>query len=373
MTAPVNPMRICCIAPKAYPLFNPSVSTVFGGAELDLYLLATELARDSDFAVSFITADYGQPPEEWRQGVRILKSLTFRESSARGAWKLWQAMKRADADLYLQEAVSAGTLLTAWFCQRHHRAFVYRTASQRECNGDYRRDHPLLGRGFRWALRKAAAVVVQNETDRTNLERTTGIASRVIRNGQPMPPLPSESREYVLWMGRSDPVKRPELFLRLAESFPAERFVMVCSRATGDNQYEALAQRAAGLSNLEFCRGVPYSDSARYFSRAKCLVNTSDSEGFPNAFVQAGMSGTPILSLGVDPDGILGIDRCGVCGGGDWTRFVEGFQRLLDPDQRKQYGARARSYVEHHHDLSVIVPKYKAMFRELRASVPCNF
>ena len=58
--------------PKAYPLFNPQIKTVFGGAEVDLYLLATELAKDNDFAVSFITADYGQPPIETIAGVKII-------------------------------------------------------------------------------------------------------------------------------------------------------------------------------------------------------------------------------------------------------------------------------------------------------------
>lgn len=35
--------KVCFIAPKAYPLFNPDVKKVFGGAEVDLYFLATVL------------------------------------------------------------------------------------------------------------------------------------------------------------------------------------------------------------------------------------------------------------------------------------------------------------------------------------------
>ncbi len=54
-----SPIRVCFISPKAYPLFNPNVEAVFGGAEVDLYYLATELAKDDSFTVSFITADYG--------------------------------------------------------------------------------------------------------------------------------------------------------------------------------------------------------------------------------------------------------------------------------------------------------------------------
>ena len=37
-------------SPKAYPLFNRQVEAYFGGAEVDLYFLATELAKE--FSVS---------------------------------------------------------------------------------------------------------------------------------------------------------------------------------------------------------------------------------------------------------------------------------------------------------------------------------
>jgi hypothetical protein len=42
-----QPIRICFIILRAYPIFNPDVKDVIGGAEVDLYLLATELAKVS--------------------------------------------------------------------------------------------------------------------------------------------------------------------------------------------------------------------------------------------------------------------------------------------------------------------------------------
>ena len=39
-------IRVCFISLRAYPIFNPSVEKLFGGAEVDLYLLATELAKE---------------------------------------------------------------------------------------------------------------------------------------------------------------------------------------------------------------------------------------------------------------------------------------------------------------------------------------
>ena len=54
MTPYTKPVKICFVVLKAYPLFNPDVKSNFGGAEVDSYLLATELAKDKNFEVSFI-------------------------------------------------------------------------------------------------------------------------------------------------------------------------------------------------------------------------------------------------------------------------------------------------------------------------------
>ena len=53
-------VKVCFVSPKAYPLFDDKAQGVFGGAEVDLYMLGTELAADDAFEVSFIVADYAQ-------------------------------------------------------------------------------------------------------------------------------------------------------------------------------------------------------------------------------------------------------------------------------------------------------------------------
>ncbi len=139
---------VCFIAPKAYPLFEPENQGVFGGAEVDIFLLATELAKDKNYAVSCIVADYGQPDEEERQGVRLIRSVNFGCNPITGAVQVWKALRRANADIYFHEAASMGTVLAGAFCKLNRKRFVYRTASQRECDGRYLGDKPLVSRLF---------------------------------------------------------------------------------------------------------------------------------------------------------------------------------------------------------------------------------
>jgi len=352
--------------PKAYPLFNSEVEGVFGGSEVDLYYLAVELARDEEFEVSFVVADYGQADIETRENVELIKSVDFNRNSLLGAFKVWKALKRADAQIYMIKTASAGTPLVARFCKINSRRFVYRTAHRYECDGTYLRRHRFLGKAFVWSLRQSSAVFAQNGDDAKILAETTGVKSKVIPNGHRLPGLDAaRGGESILWVGRSVDFKKPELFIKLAKLFPKEEFVMICQEATGDSGYDQLRRAAGEVGNLEFLPRVGFHEVGGYFQRAKVLVNTSDSEGFPNTFIQACGCGAAILSLNVNPDDFLGRYNCGRCVGGGLGSDGENARR----DGPGWFGGRTwadgRRYAEENHDITKIVEQYKEIFRKL--------
>ncbi len=355
-------VKVCFVCPKAYPLFNPEIKEVFGGAELDLYTLACELAKDAGYDVSCVVADYGQDDMERINQVTIYKGVDFRRNPLIGARQLWRAMRRADGDIYMQETSGWGSFLVALFCHRYRRRFVYRTASARECNGVFLSQNRLAGKAFVWALKHAAHVVVQNEKDREALAQTTGTQAVVIRNAQHLPGAEPSEPQHVLWVGRSVAVKQPYLFLKLAAECQDTKFVMICQRATADDRYDDLVSQAAGHENLTFIPRVPASEIDRYYQRASVLVNTSASEGFPNTFIEACKWSVPILSLNVNPDGFLHEFGCGWCADNDWSEFAARLRFLAEPDRQREYGAKARAYVERHHDIRRVVEDYKTLF-----------
>ncbi|HOK65958.1 MAG TPA: glycosyltransferase family 4 protein [Anaerohalosphaeraceae bacterium] len=358
-------ISVCFVCPKAYGLFDPSVKTYYGGAEVDLYMLATELAKDPAFSVSFICADYGQPDEQVRENVRLLRGPDFRKNAACSAVRLWRAMKKADARFYLMKTASPGVPLVYAFCRSHGRKFLYRTAHRYECDGTYRAQHPVLGRLFVRALRRAAAVFAQNEEDSRLLQQTAGVESVVIANGHRLAEPGREERTSVLWVGRSADFKYPERFLRLAEQFPQERFVMVCRQAAGDREYDALRKEAESVPNLRFFPDVDFFELGRFFAAAKVFVNTSDAEGFPNTFIQAAAAGTAILSWQVNPDQFLTKYQCGLSCGGTMERLVQGLGFLLDRQRYLEIGQNGLRYVRECHDIAVLVQRYKECLRAL--------
>ena len=274
-------------------------------------------------------------------------------------------MQAADSHIYFQEAVSWGTFLVALFCKSHKRAFVYRTANQGESDGTFLRGQRLLKKAFSWSLHKAGAVIVQNQIDKEKLQDSIGIDSMVIPNAQNLLESDYRKRDTILWVGRSTHLKRPELFIKLAKNFPQESFTMICQQATGDQNYKALLNEAEEVDNIKFIKAVPFARANSYFQQAKVFVNTSDSEGFPNTFVQACNCATPILSLNVNPDDFINRHNCGIICNGDWMQMVDSLGYMLQENRYVEMGANGKKYVRQRHDLKKIIEQYKQLFKEL--------
>jgi len=158
-------------------------------------------------------------------------------------------------------------------------------------------------------------------------------------------PRTAEKNVDLLWVARCQPIKRPHLFLDLAERLPAVQCEMICPRED-IALWESVSARAAGLSNVVFRESVPYAEIQERYDAAKFLVSTSEAEGFPNNMIQAAQGEAGILSLEVDPDGFIGKFKAGVCAGRDFVRLVAETERLLsDPGPAAAAGQGAQRMV----------------------------
>lgn len=369
MSKPTNkttaPIKICFVSPKTYPLFNQAAPSVFGGAEVDFYFLATELAQDPSFDVSCVVGDFGQPALEQRENVTLIRSVNFKQNPISGARKLWQALHKANAQIYMLETPSLGLPLVACFCKKYNRKLAYRTAHTNETDGTLVKQRPLFARAFLWAIKQAHVVFTQNQEDLIRLKKRFGISAIVTPNGHRIPPLSNQPRDTILWVGRSAAFKNPYMFLDLAQSMPNQHFTMICQKATGDSQYDQLQKKAHTIKNLEFITRVPFAQIAPYFQRARLFVSTSDSEGFPNTFVQACLAATPIISLAVNPDNFLNQYHCGLCAQGNPNTFQQMLRQLLKEETNADYSQAARQYAQTHHNITTITAQYRTAFQNL--------
>lgn len=368
--------HICFVAPEAWPVVSGSPDIgVIGGAEVQQSILARLFVR-AGYRVSFICLDYGQPPRVELDGISVFKAhrpdagipvLRFIHPRLTS---IWQAMKRVNADIYYQRSAAMLTAVVAAFCRRHGKHSIYAGASDSDFlpgqqSIRFARDRWL----FEWGIASVDRLVVQNAAQQRTCRENYGRESVVIPSCYELPKdaRPGSGRN-VLWVANINRDKRPEMFLAIARRLPQYRFVMI-GGAGGDfrgdrNYFESIRAEALALPNVEFTGFLPLARAEAYFDRAAVLVNTSETEGVPNTFLQAWSRGVPTVAS---------VDTGARIRGEPAYRIVHSVEaaareidRLLADNAHWQvWSERCQEYFDHNNSLSTALTHYERVFAEL--------
>jgi glycosyltransferase involved in cell wall biosynthesis len=140
---------------------------------------------------------------------------------------------------------------------------------------------------------------------------------------------------------------------------PEVRFVMIGGAVVGhEDLHRNVEEAASDIPNLEYLGAVPYHEVNNYFLRAKLFVNTSDSEGFPNSFLQAWVRQVPVISF-FDPDSIIEDREIGISPASP-RDARDAINSLLNADERRiTMGERARQFVVSGYSPAAVVGEYE--------------
>jgi glycosyltransferase involved in cell wall biosynthesis len=345
-------IRICIVSPGAACLFFPERRLSLGGSEIQQYLTAVEFASRNDFEVHFIVHGERREVPFFHKDIKV-HSVKF-VPGLLSKLEFQRKMLSIDADVYLQQGSGSITKEMAFFCLWARKKFVFWVGSDHDVNPDSRIARLDRNRWFIWGVKRAHLRIAQTRFQARCLMDFLQSESVIIPNGFPLRPPANRKREYVLWVGRFSPEKRPELFVKLARQIPEERFLMIglVSDELTRRHYESVEGDIQKTANLQFIPGVPFFGVEEFFDRAKLLVNTSLVEGFPNTFIQAMLSGVPLASLSFDPDGIIRGDGLGIPPQEDINRFSEEITSLLNrPLDLERCKEAALKYATEHHNI----------------------
>jgi glycosyltransferase involved in cell wall biosynthesis len=168
----------------------------------------------------------------------------------------------------------------------------------------------------------------------------------------------SERDRYVAWVGVLRQPKRPDLLIEIARRASSVTFV-VCGGASSHRSpsgySEEIIRRFKEVPNIQYRGHVAPAQAIDIIGGAAVLLSTSEREGFPSVFLEAWATGTPVVTLTIDPDGAIAEHQLGlVCGSVE--RTVDGILDLVGSAQKRQAIAyRCRDHVERCHSAAAAV------------------
>jgi glycosyltransferase involved in cell wall biosynthesis len=220
---------------------------------------------------------------------------------------------------------------------------------------------PLYALGLAWSDR----ILVQHAGQMNALPERWRLKARLIRSiassATTVSPH-SERPQYVAWVAMLRKPKRPDLLVDIARRLPGVHFV-VCggssTHRTPGGYSEEIIHTLRTLPNVTFLGQVSPQKASEVVRDAAVLLSTSDEEGFPNTFLEAWSNGTPVVTLKVDPDGVVEQHGLGVVGG-TMDRTAAAIEELVtSPQIRSEISRRALQHIEYFHGERSVVTEFE--------------
>jgi glycosyltransferase involved in cell wall biosynthesis len=282
-------------------------------------------------------------------------------------WALNKALREIGPHVIYQRVACAYTGLCALYSRRRSIPMLWHVAHDTDVSPQLIESARNLPRQKleKWAVefgaRNATGIVVQTHHQAQLLKKHYNRdAEKVIPNFHPAATetIDKSAQLTVVWIANLKQWKRPEVFVRLAGRFAARkdiRFVMVGAPAAevGNAAWrKSLMSDIEAAANLHYLGEKTQAEVNTLLAQAHILVNTSTHEGFPNTFIQAWLRNTAIVSLSVDPDGVLERSRVGIAAQTEPALEAAVRQLLDDPASLFGYAQRGLEHAQKHHSMA---------------------
>jgi len=362
--------KICFVEGAAYAVLDSKTQIKSTGGESVQHMLLAKAFVERGWQVSMVSGDIGQDDGIIVDGVRVWKTskrsagLPYVRFFYPRLVKMWRAIRKADADIYFQSCAGVMTGVLARFVAGRNRKMIFRIAHDTDCiPGEQLINLKRDRRIYEYGLRRADLISSQSNTQARALEENYGLKSFEVDMAAEIPEDSGDASRNidVLWVNNFRQFKRPDLLLEIARNMPEVSFTIIGGPMQGfEDLYDKIRNEASMIDNIDFVGSVPYREVNSYFERAKLFLNTSDSEGFPNSFLQAWVRRVPVVSY-FDPDGFIASKGLGVSVKTQ-NDFVEALDGLLsDEGERREIGRRSRQFVIDRYSPRAIAIEYERL------------
>jgi len=176
--------------------------------------------------------------------------------------------------------------------------------------------------------------------------------TRILKNEKPT----------VLFLGRWDPIKRPDIMLRIAEKLPAVHFIC-CGVANPEFKHysEPLIKKAGELENVNYMGYVSGERKSEVLNKSWLLLNTSSRECLPVTFLEAAAHKMSIVSPN-NPDSFASHFGYKIQERENIKEYVDAINTLILDDNWRLKGNLARKYVQENHELKHVIEEHVKIY-----------
>ncbi|KKN40547.1 hypothetical protein LCGC14_0732240 [marine sediment metagenome] len=353
-----------------------------GGSERQMDLIGQHLIKknvDVHFIINKITK--AQKEYEEINGIKVHTIGRLRDyKTYRNRKNFLKIIESTDSSLFykhffkftsdIYHLMGADFITGVWaFYSRiiKKKKIVFTAASILDCKKNGFGWSKITNQVYKYGVQHADQVVVLADYMKKEMYKNYNVKSIVIKSGHPIPKGDFRKNDppLILWISRLDKLKCPDLFIKIFKElkYLNAQFVLIGS---GNYLKNEIIKFSEQYDNFTFIPGVKQYIDNDYYAKASLLINTSSSEGFPNAFIQAWMYKTPVISLNVDPDDVISNYNLGFHAKGNFQKLIDSIKDLIEnPSKIKDIGKNCREYAISNHDIEQTSNQHHSLYKKL--------
>jgi len=330
-----------------------------GGSEYQVKLIIDQLKHTGNYDLYYIYTGKTFSEEEV-DGVKyftlLKRSRKFGTPFCVEFFRVCKILDKIKPDIIYQRSGSALTGISAYYAKKNNIKMIWHIAHKNDVKRpwikwtDFRfplnyLDRMLLKYGITNAQYIIGQAKYQDELLQKNYQKHCDL---IVSNFHPKPEadIKKNNPVKVVWIANYKKWKQPELFLELVEEFTSNKDIVffMIGRPKNEDWQKIMQQKETKLKNFHYLGEQKIEEVNRILCESHIFINTSRHEGFPNTFIQAWLRRVPVISLNVDPDGLIkenGLGRLSL----SFSQMVEDVGFLLDhPDIRESIGEKAQKF-----------------------------
>ena len=343
---------ITFVVPKAYAFFAENKNKRIGGAEIQSIYIAQELTK-RNWNVNFLTSDFGQDKITKRKGITFYNVFNYSQLSIISFFKIFRFIFKHKKNTFVFRSASIQTAFIALISFYLFRSkVIYMIASDMEVEPElFKKQRSKLTFVLMNHLYKITNVLTVQSQYQMNKMRNSNPNIFILSNIIPEKNIENTEKKYISWVGKSLKMKKPELFLKLAQENPKEKFIMILAKNSDNDPYWLkLKEEATEIKNLTFLGQQEHTEVIKIYNKSKIYVITSEFEGFSNSMMEAMQAGCSILSYAVNPDQIIDRFELGLYSNKNIENLRKNLKTLiLNKEITKKNGENSKKHIKQYH------------------------